>query len=128
MAPRRPRVPGKRQPAVRNQAQGRSRAPLSKDSEPRAAADRREPIALRRARGARITARRLRERPGAARQFGHRAFRPLPSHLPPGTYHYYNSVLQGNYKETQKFYRFFPYPGQGHCGGGTGPAIDAEAL
>jgi len=37
-------------------------------------------------------------------------------------------VLQGNYKETQKFYRFFPYPGQGHCGGGTGPAIDAEAL
>jgi hypothetical protein len=45
-----------------------------------------------------------------------------------GTYHYYNSVLQGNYKETQKFYRFFPYPGQGHCGGGTGPAIDSEAL
>jgi hypothetical protein len=45
-----------------------------------------------------------------------------------GTYHYYNSVLQGNYKNTQKYYRFFPYPGQGHCGGGTGPAIDAEAL
>jgi Tannase and feruloyl esterase len=48
--------------------------------------------------------------------------------FPRGTYHYYNSVLQGNYKETQKFYRFFPYPGNGHCGGGTGPQIDAEAL
>jgi Tannase and feruloyl esterase len=45
-----------------------------------------------------------------------------------GTYHYYNSVLQGNYKETQKFYRYFPYPGNGHCGGGTGPAINSEAL
>ena len=51
-----------------------------------------------------------------------------PVIFPRGTYHYYNSVLQGNYKETQKFYRFFPYPGQGHCGGGTGPAIDSEAL
>jgi tannase/feruloyl esterase len=48
--------------------------------------------------------------------------------FPRGTYHYYNSVLQGNYKETQKFYRFFPYPGNGHCGGGTGPQINAEAL
>jgi len=48
--------------------------------------------------------------------------------FPRGTYHYYNSVLQGNYKETQKFYRFFPYPGNAHCGGGTGPQIDAEAL
>jgi hypothetical protein len=49
--------------------------------------------------------------------------------IPPrGTYHYYNSVLQGNYKETQKFYRFFPYPGNGHCGGGTAPLINAEAL
>ena len=57
--------------------------------------------------------------------------------IPPrGTYHYYNSVLQGNYKETQKFYRFFPYPGNGHCGGvgapasaGVGaPQINGEAL
>ena len=37
-------------------------------------------------------------------------------------------MLQGNYKETQKFYRFFTYPGNGHCGGGTGPQINAEAL
>src|SRR5262249_11238028 len=48
--------------------------------------------------------------------------------FPRGTYHYYNQVLQGNYKETQKFYRFFPYPNNAHCGGGTGPLIDAEAL
>jgi hypothetical protein len=56
--------------------------------------------------------------------------------FPRGTYHYYNSVLQGNYKETQKFYRYFPYPGNGHCGGvgapvsaGVGaPLIDQEAL
>jgi hypothetical protein len=47
---------------------------------------------------------------------------------PSGTYHYYNSVLQGNYKETQKFYRFFPYPGNGHCGGGNAPLINGEAL
>jgi hypothetical protein len=48
--------------------------------------------------------------------------------FPRGTYHYYNSVLQGNYQETQKFYRYFPYPGNGHCGGGTGPQINGEAL
>jgi hypothetical protein len=48
--------------------------------------------------------------------------------FPRGTYHYYNSVLQDNYKETQKFYRYFPYPGNAHCGGGTGPQIDPEAL
>ena len=49
--------------------------------------------------------------------------------IPPrGTYHYYNSVLQGNYKETQKFYRYFPYPGNGHCGGGAAPQINGEAL
>jgi Tannase and feruloyl esterase len=51
-----------------------------------------------------------------------------PLIFPRGTYQYYNQVLQGNYKQTQKFYRFFPYPGGGHCGGGTGPQIDAEAL
>jgi len=49
--------------------------------------------------------------------------------IPPrGTYHYYNSVLQGNYTTQQTFYRFFPYPGVAHCGGGTGPQLDAEAL
>src|SRR5438874_3825171 len=56
--------------------------------------------------------------------------------FPRGTYHYYDSVLQGNYKETQKYYRFFPYPGNGHCGGvgapasaGVGaPQINGEAL
>src|SRR5262245_27242707 len=51
-----------------------------------------------------------------------------PLIFPRGTYHYYNQVLQGNYKETQKFYRFFPYPGGSHCTGGVGPQIDAEAL
>jgi hypothetical protein len=49
--------------------------------------------------------------------------------IPPrGTYHYYNSVLQGNYKETQKFYRYFPYPANAHCGGGAAPLINGEAL
>jgi hypothetical protein len=49
--------------------------------------------------------------------------------IPPrGTYHYYNTVAQGNYQDTQNFYRFFPYPGNAHCGGGTGPQINAEAL
>ncbi len=49
--------------------------------------------------------------------------------IPPrGTYHYYNSILQGNYRETQKFYRYFPYPGNGHCGGGAAPLINGEAL
>jgi hypothetical protein len=35
-----------------------------------------------------------------------------------GTYNYYNNVTkaQGSLAETQKFYRFFPYPGNGHCG------------
>src|SRR5262249_17500123 len=51
-----------------------------------------------------------------------------PPIFPRGTYHYYNTVLHGDYDETQKFYRFFPYPNGGHCGGGTGPLIDAEAL
>jgi feruloyl esterase len=37
-------------------------------------------------------------------------------------------VLQGNYKETQKFYRFFTYPGNAHCGGGVGPQINGEEL
>jgi len=48
--------------------------------------------------------------------------------FPRGTYHFYNKVVQGNYSATQAFYRFFPYPGNGHCGGGAGPQIDAETL
>jgi len=37
--------------------------------------------------------------------------------FPRGTYNYYNRVsqLQGGVKETQTFYRFFPYPGNSHC-------------
>ena len=48
--------------------------------------------------------------------------------FPRGTYHGYNSMAQGNYQETQKFYRHFPYPNNNHCGGGAGPRIDGEAL
>jgi hypothetical protein len=49
--------------------------------------------------------------------------------IPPrGTDHYYNNVLHGNYKETQKYYRHFQYPNNNHCGGGAGPRIDGEAL
>ena len=35
------------------------------------------------------------------------------------TYNYYNLVekAQGSLAATQSFYRFFPYPGNGHCGG-----------
>jgi hypothetical protein len=35
------------------------------------------------------------------------------------TYNYYNLVekAQGSLAATQTFYRFFPYPGNGHCGG-----------
>jgi feruloyl esterase len=45
-----------------------------------------------------------------------------------GTYHYYNTIAQGNYADTQTFYRYFPYPGNGHCGGGNAPLIDGEGL
>jgi len=45
-----------------------------------------------------------------------------------GTYHYYNTIAQGNYADAQTFYRYFPYPGNGHCGGGNAPLIDGEAL
>jgi hypothetical protein len=45
-----------------------------------------------------------------------------------GTYHYYNTIAQGNYADTQSFYRFFPFPGNAHCGGGNAPLINAEAL
>jgi hypothetical protein len=41
--------------------------------------------------------------------------------FPRGTYNYYNRVTQqmGGLKATQKFYRFFPFPGNSHCGGNT---------
>jgi len=36
---------------------------------------------------------------------------------------YYEAVAKaaGGFVETQKFFRFFPVPGMGHCGGGSGP-------
>ena len=39
--------------------------------------------------------------------------------MPRGTYNYYNNATkaEGSLAETQKFYRFFPYPGNSHCGG-----------
>jgi hypothetical protein len=39
--------------------------------------------------------------------------------MPRGTYNYYNRVTkaQGSLAATQSFYRFFPYPGNSHCGG-----------
>jgi Tannase and feruloyl esterase len=53
-------------------------------------------------------------------------------------YNYYNAVTNtmGGLSEVQSFYRFFPYPGNGHCGvqptfqGGFGanvPAIDSTS-
>lgn len=38
--------------------------------------------------------------------------------FPRGTYNYYNRVTkaQGSLAATQSFYRFFPYPGNSHCG------------
>jgi Tannase and feruloyl esterase/Alpha/beta hydrolase domain len=39
------------------------------------------------------------------------------------TFAYYDSVAKamGGLEPTQSFYRFFPVPGMGHCGGGAGP-------
>jgi len=41
--------------------------------------------------------------------------------FPRGTYNYYNRVTaqMGGLKPTQKFYRFFPFAGNSHCGGNT---------
>jgi Tannase and feruloyl esterase len=44
--------------------------------------------------------------------------------FPRGTYNYYNRV-KGGLNRTQAFYRFFPYPNAGHCGGA---GLDAEQL
>jgi len=57
--------------------------------------------------------------------------------FPRGSYNYYNAVTNamGGLSEVQSFYRFFPYPGNGHCGvgptfqggfGATVPAIDSS--
>jgi len=51
-----------------------------------------------------------------------------PLIFPRGTYHYYNTIAQGNYSDAQTFYRYFPFPGNGHCGGGMGPQINETAL
>ena len=49
--------------------------------------------------------------------------------VPPlDTFAYYDAVVdkEGGLSATQAFFRFFPVPGMGHCGGGTGPnAFDA---
>jgi Tannase and feruloyl esterase len=50
--------------------------------------------------------------------------------MPLGTYNYYNRVTQaqGNLAATQSFYRFFPYPGNGHCGAASlGGAFQTNA-
>jgi hypothetical protein len=41
--------------------------------------------------------------------------------MPRGTYNYYNRVTDqmGGLTDTQKFYRFFPFAGNGHCGGNS---------
>jgi hypothetical protein len=45
--------------------------------------------------------------------------------MPRGSYNYYNRVeaAMGGTTEVQKFYRFFPYPGNGHCGPNVLPPI-----
>jgi len=42
---------------------------------------------------------------------------------PEDTVGYYEDIVKetGSLQETRKFFRFFPAPGMGHCGGGTGP-------
>jgi hypothetical protein len=52
----------------------------------------------------------------------HGLFDPLI--MPRGTYNYYNDI-SGSIEQKQKFYRFFPYPNAGHCGGA---GLDAEQL
>jgi hypothetical protein len=47
-----------------------------------------------------------------------------PLIFPRGTYNYYNN-LQGGIQQKDGYYRFFPYPNAGHCGGA---GLDAENL
>jgi hypothetical protein len=69
-----------------------------------------------------------------------------PLIFPRGGYDYYNRAaeeMRKNIKASnrkgkpssadgmaalQEFYRFFPYPNNGHCGGGTGPLINGNDL
>src|SRR5205809_6619554 len=61
--------------------------------------------------------------------------------FPRGSYDYYNRAAEkmkgsgpkptsaaGGMAALQEFYRFFPYPNNAHCGGGTGPQIDTNVL
>jgi Tannase and feruloyl esterase len=54
--------------------------------------------------------------------------------MPRGSYNYYNRATEhaGGLSEVQKFYRFFPYPGNSHCGGNpdqpNAPLINATDL
>src|SRR3989449_8459348 len=61
--------------------------------------------------------------------------------FPRGSYDYYNRAAEkmkgsglkptsaaGGMAALQGFYRFFPYPNNAHCGGGTGPQIDTNVL
>jgi hypothetical protein len=47
-----------------------------------------------------------------------------PLIMPRGTYNYYND-MKGGINNKDAFYRFFPYPSAGHCGGA---GLDAEVL
>jgi hypothetical protein len=54
--------------------------------------------------------------------------------MPRGSYNYYNRATKhaGGLSEVQKFYRFFPYPGNSHCGGNpdqpNAPLINGKDL
>lgn len=45
-----------------------------------------------------------------------------------GTYDYYDRVAaaNGGFANTQQFYRFFPFPGNGHCGGNSNFGINTQ--
>jgi hypothetical protein len=53
--------------------------------------------------------------------------------MPRGSYNYYNRATKhaGGLSQVQKFYRFFPYPGNSHCGGNpdqpNAPLIDSTS-
>jgi hypothetical protein len=53
--------------------------------------------------------------------------------MPRGSYNYYNRATKhaGGLSQVQKFYRFFPYPGNSHCGGNpdqpNAPLIDSSS-
>jgi len=53
--------------------------------------------------------------------------------MPRGSYDYYNRATKraGGLPDVQKFYRFFPYPGNSHCGGNpdqpNAPLIDSSS-